>query len=604
MLAMAGTLLVHLFFLFGFVLGAAFEPALPPPPRSEQMLQVRLIEPPEPPPPPAVRGAPPKERGPRHQGRRNPAVTQHESSTNTEAVVANAPPVPAPPAIVASRETQTSVAKPAATPPPTTLPAPAPLPRPKPVVPAGEPPVLAVSIPTPLPPKPPEFQPEPVRPPKAEGNRPILPPASLASPKAPVPAPANLPAMALHMDMPETIAPVSATPTPQPPDAPDLPRLQPLPLPAQPAPTVTLQNPVLAPVSIAPHALAEPEAPSVVSAEPKIPPARAASASTPPTPVPMSKLDLDQLLRAPSTPPTILRPTMNAAVAVADVTPLTSAPSPASEPVSPITPARTELPNSAPELSAPEIATDISRAPDATPQGSDTAAVGAPTPTQVAPAALRSLGTAGKSAGTKGKSLAAGKPGGDQPGALQGAPHGAVGDYIQRKPTGDTEIMRHGAPDIGYQPTRFDKDWTPEDESSVDTALRRAVEKTTLKHTFHLPRGVRVECAVKPLLPIALFGCQNPDPPAEPVADKIYAPLRLAPAQPLAPPVPAASSAQPVASAVTPMVKFDNRAECAAARIAGGLLPPGCRADLQPVQPIRAPASSSSSWVPASDQFH
>jgi hypothetical protein len=261
---------------------------------------------------------------------------------------------------------------------------------------------------------------------------------------------------------------------------------------------------------------------------------------------------------------------------------------------------------------APDLAVDVSRAPDATPQGSDSAVVGQPagaasaasTPASAALDTSRQPEAAAQPSGTHGKSLAAGSPGGDQPGAMQGAPHGAVGDYVQLKPTGDTEIMRRGAPDIGYRATRFDKDWTPEHESSVDTALRRAVEKTTVKHTFHLPRGVRVECAVKPLLPIALFGCRNPDPPAAPVADKVYDRLHLAPADPLA--KPSVTASRPVSSSSAPaaMIKVDHGAECAAARLAGGPLPPGCAVDLYTAQPIHVPASSASSWVPASDQFH
>ena len=174
-----------------------------------------------------------------------------------------------------------------------------------------------------------------------------------------------------------------------------------------------------------------------------------------------------------------------------------------------------------------------------------------------------------------------------------------MGSYVQLKPRGDTEIMSHGTPNIGYQPTRFEKDWAPEGESSIDTALRRAVEKTAVSHTFHLPRGVRVECTVMPLLPIALFGCNNPDPPAKPVDDKVYERLRLAPANPVATPAPAASSVAPA-----PMVKFDNSAECAAARVAGGPPPPGCAGITLPVKPAVPAPTSSTSWVPASDQFH
>lgn len=615
LLAIVGTLLVHVFFLFGFVLGAAFQPALPTP-RSEQALQVRLIELPEPPLPPAVRGAPPKERGPRHQGQRR-AAAHHEPSVNTaavtEAVAANGPAAPASPVIAAARQAPVRRPKPAvATPLAATLPAPAPLPLPKPVKPAGEPPVLAAPIPTPLPPTPPPLQLEPVRPPQLEGNRPILPPASLALPKVTVPVPANLPVMAMHMDVPQTVAAVSVTPAPQPAAAPDVPRLQPLPLPAQPARTVVLQAPVWTPTLIAPEAPAEPAVASSVSSEAKVALANAASASTPPTPIPLSKLDVNPPPRPLAAPAPTLHPAASASIVVADVTLLTPAPSPASEPVPPAASASVESAKPAPQVLAPDAAADVSRAPDATAQGSATAIVGEPTGAASVPSTPMSteagvphpLVGAGKHAAQRGKSLAAGRPGGNQSGALQGAPHGIVGDYVQLKPTGDTEIMRHGAPDIGYQPTRFDKDWTPEDESSIDTALRHAVEKTTVKHTFHLPRGVRVECAVKPLLPIALFGCRNPDPPAVPVAEKVYDPMHLAPAEPLvtrsaAPPKPSSSASTP-----TPMIKFDNRAECAAARLSGGPPPPGCPTDSQTVQPIHAPASSSSLWVPASDQFH
>ena len=160
--------------------------------------------------------------------------------------------------------------------------------------------------------------------------------------------------------------------------------------------------------------------------------------------------------------------------------------------------------------------------------------------------------------------------------------------------------MNHGAPDIGYKSTRLDADWTPLGESSVDTALRHAVEKTTVTHTFHLPRGIRVKCALRPLLPVALFGCSNPDPPAVPVADKVYDRLHLPPANPVAAPTPMAA----VAPAPTPTIKLDNAAECAAARLSGGPPPPGCASSLPAVAPVRAPSSTSSSWVPASDQFH
>ena len=571
-LALLGTLLVHLFCLFAFVLGPAYEPVLPSAPPSEQLLQVRLIEPPEPPPPPPVRGTPPKERGPRHQGQRPPSP-RAEPSANIETVVASAAP-PAAPANPSLSPAPAALPEPL---PPVSLPAPAPLSLP--ALPTSPPPQLAVTLPAPSVLLPPPPQPEPARPAQPEGNRPLLSPTALALPKTAAPAAANPPAMALQVGAPATIAPLSVA-AESPPPVPELPRPQPQPLP--PASVAARSTPLLTPRLAVPQAVAQAEVP------PASEPVAVAPASPSSSQLPPAKLDLDRLARTPAIPPSALRPALDTSIAVAPTTPLPAAAT--SEPVA------------AEPTPTPPAAADVSRAPDAIPEGSDTATVGEPAPaaSAVAPIAPHPSEAVGKSAGKREPSLAAGKPGGDRPGALQGADHGAVGDYVQLKPTGDTAIMRHRAPDVGYRATRFEQDWTPEDESSVDTALRRAVEKTTLKHTFHLPRGVRVECAVKPLLPIALFGCRNPDPPPAPVAASVYRPLHLAPAEPLAP----ASAPAPAASTPTPMVKFDNSAECAAARVAGGPLPPGCVSELQPIPSLGAPAPTSSSWVPAGDQFH
>lgn len=617
-LAMAGALLVHVIFLLGFVLGPAIEPT-PPPPPPELALQVRLVEPPEPPPPPPVRGTPPRERGPRHQGKRSTPTPSTEPSANTEAIQATAPrPEPAPaPAVIAQRQPpRAAEPKPVVTPPPpVSLPAPAPLPLPKPVLPAGQPPTLAVQLPTPLPPAPPRFQPEPARPPQAEGNRPILSPSSLALPKVSTPMPLNLPAMAIHVDVPKAVAPVSVTPAPQPPAAPEVPRAQPLPLPAQPSPIVMRETPAPTPVEIAPESLPQPQTPAITlgATEIRIAPAAAEPAPSPATPVSPAKIALDQSVRAPAPQPASLRPSISAPVAIADVATPAPNPTTAAEPKAASTPASTEAAAPVRNDAAPSTADtvkDANRAPDAIPQGSDNATVGEPAGITQAPPSTASTTSAtppsstanGKTAGKPVELRGVGKAGANQPGAREGEQHGAVGDYVQLKPRGDTEIMRHGAPNIGYKATRFEKDWTPEGESSIDTALRRAVEKTTVKHTFHLPRGLRVECVVRPLAPTSLFGCQNPDPPAVPLPEKIYDRLNVAPAEPLAPPAPAASTA-PVQTP-TPMIKFDNSAECAAARVAGGPLPPGCDAEAAPAKALHAPASSSSSWVPASDQFH
>ncbi|GAB2593212.1 hypothetical protein GCM10027066_35160 [Dyella jejuensis] len=151
-----------------------------------------------------------------------------------------------------------------------------------------------------------------------------------------------------------------------------------------------------------------------------------------------------------------------------------------------------------------------------------------------------------------------------------------------------------------YRATVFDKYWTPEGESSVDTALRHAVEKTTVSHTFNLPQGVRIKCTVMPLLPSALFGCSNPDPPAAPLPQKTYDRLNLPTANASVPKLPAVAASTSAAAAP---VTLDNSAECAAARISGGPMPPNCGPSA-PVKSLRPPVPSSNSWVPASDQFH
>ncbi|MEO8810204.1 MAG: hypothetical protein ABI386_08165 [Rhodanobacter sp.] len=616
-LAMAGALLVHLFFLFGFVLGPAVEPTLTSPP--EQALQVRLVEPPEPPAPPPVRGTPPKVPGPRHQGRRGAPAPRSEPSSNVDTDSAvRASPAPEPAVLARNSPSRAPAPKPLVAPPlPVSLPAPAPLPLPRPVLPAGEPPVLAVQVATPLPPTPPPFQPEPIRPAQAEGNRPILSPTSLALPKVSTPVPLDLPAMAMHVDVPKAVAAASLTPLPQSPVAPEVPRLQPLPLPAQSAAVVVLHASVSAPVAIVPKSLppaqapaSEPGATALQEAPTIASPAPAPSASMPP-----ERIDLDQPTHAPAVQPANLRPSVSTPSAVANVTtpastagtPGTATPAGTSAATEPATATRNDA-----STGAAEPGEDMSRAQDANPLGSDATTVGETAGVASAPwtststrAATSPFATAAStSTGKQGKLQGAGKPGGDQPGAGHGVQHGAVGDYVQLKPSGDTEIMRHDAPNIGYEPTRFDKDWTPPDESSIDTALRHAVEKTTVKHVFHLPRGLRVECIVRPLLPSSLFGCHNPDPPAVRLPEKIYDRLNLSPAKPLAPPAPATSITVPPSASSAPMIRLDNSAECAAARVSGGPLPPRCNADASPPASIRTPAGSSSSWVPASDQFH
>ena len=610
--AAVGALLVHLVFLFSFVLGPAYQ-VKPPRESKDQFLHVRLIEAPEPPPPPL--GTPPKELGPRHQGRASQAATASAHSTNTQAVVeTSAVPAPAPPVVAQAVKSGAPAPKPvAAPPPPVSLPRPAPAPPLQPITQASEPPT--VSLPTPVlqPPVPPKFQPEPVRRPQLEGTRPLPPPASLALPTPAVPAmpPITISNIALNTTVPKSNAPASVVPArAEIPTSPSVPELQPITLPAQSLPTVNLQTRLSVPAPSVSREQPKLQAPKIDMAEPEL-------EAVPPTPMvsaqvqlhaPAVKIESAQKASASVISSPIERPQLSVSPEVATATAATPSPSPASKPAESPAPAVNEQPAAAPSASQAGTQRDVSTAPNATAQGSDTATPGEPNGVAVAPESEGShangpqpTSTQGSARGTDGKEQGSGQIGGNQPGAAEGTRQGSPNGYVQLKPSGDTQIMGHGTPNIGYKPTRFDSDWTPEDESSVDTALRHAVEKTTVAHTFHLPRGVRVECKVVPLLPMALFGCGNPDPPPKPVAAKVYDRLHLAPANPVAAPTPS-PAASALASASPP--QLDNSVQCAEARVAGGPPPPGCEAITLPVKLAHPPASSSSSWVPASDQFH
>jgi len=326
------------------------------------------------------------------------------------------------------------------------------------------------------------------------------------------------------------------------------------------------------------------QAPTIQLAEPQLSAVPVSSANAPPQ-VSAPAIELPKVA-APTAAPALVQP--QAAVA----------PAPAAAPTQASAAAEQASASKATEAGTRQDNTPSS-APEATPNGSDT---GTPGAREGVAESENHAGPAGRNTASPGAGAGQGegKQGKAQPGAAEGAEHGQLGSYVQLKPHGDTQIMDHRVPDIGYRPTRFEGDWTPEGESSIDTALRHAVEKTTIKHTFHLPRGVRVGCKVSPLLPIALFGCGAADPPAKGGTAAQYKRLDLAPVKPLAP-APAAS----VAPAPAAPIHLDDAAQCAAARVAGGPLPPGCEGAAVAVpMPAAKPASGSSSWVPASDQFH
>jgi hypothetical protein len=614
--AMVGALVLHLLFLFGFVLGPAYQPKLTHETKA-QLVQVRLIEAPEPPPPPQVRGTPPKERGPRHQGHRSRVANTSERSANVQATqVAQPAPKPTRPVLAKPVKASAKVTKPVAAPkPPVALPNPAPAPDLQPVPIASEPP--AIQLPTPVlqPPVPPKFQPESVRQPQLEGNQFVPPPPSLAMPEVPREAapPVALSSIALNTEVPKSTQLASITLQPaQLSASPPVPELQPVPLPAQPSPTVNLQTDVIAPAPTLPRQQPQIHAPAidVVEAElAAVPVTPTESADLQPQ-APAVKLDVADTAPKPTIAPSIAPAQLSAPAAQAEVspTPSTSASEPAKS-ASARAAAEAAAAQATPAPGDVSTGRDVSTAPDAIPQGDDKAPPGEPAgtlaksqnPATNSTATQPTAGQAGhngdKGDHGKGSQQGTGQPGGNQPGADQGQKQLAPGGYVQLKPRGDTDIMSHGTANIGYKPTRFEQDWAPKGESSIDTALRHVVEKTTVEHTFHLPRGIRIKCDVKPLLPMALFGCHNADPPPKLVNAKVYERLDLAPAAPLAPPAPAASVARPAS-----MVPIDNSAECATARVSGGPPPPGCQAVTLPVKLM--PASSSSSWVPASDQFH
>jgi hypothetical protein len=624
--AAVGSLLVHLVFLFGFVLGPAYQ-VVERPPSKETFLQVRLIEVPKAPPPPP-RGTPPKDLGPRHQGHAGQVTSISEGTASMPTMpVAQPTPAAAQPALTLVAQPVTPKPKPAAAPkPPASLPQPAPTKQLQPIPLAGEPPAVTLSTPTLQPPVPPKFQPEPVRKPQLEGTRPLPPPASLAMPELPPQTPPTITTSSIVLNalVPKSSAPPSVAPArPQIAAAPPVPELQPIPLPAQPSPSVNLQTQLSPPVPSVPRELPQVQAPAIqiaetppVQAPPTVaPPAGAPQETVPPVPAEVPKVQLQaptvkivtpDRLPTQAVQPSVERPQLSTPPAVATATAPATEPESASKPAESSVPAPAQSPTAASSPGEANTARDVSTAPNAMPQGSETAVPGEPNGVVNAPENVGSQANAsqpatgqGNSQGTGEKAQGEGLPGGNQAGAAQGEKHGELGSYVQLKPHGDTEIMSHGTPNIGYKPTRFEQDWTPEGESSIDTALRHAVEKTTIAHTFHLPRGVRIECKVIPLLPMALFGCGNPDPPAMPLAKKIYDRLNLPPANPAIPAVPAASSTVPVVAAV----KLDNSVQCADARVTGGPMPPGCEG-APPIKPIRMPTSSSSSWVPASDQFH
>ncbi|MGN6479800.1 hypothetical protein [Luteibacter sp.] len=612
-----GTLIIHMVFLFGMILGPAYN-TLPPPPEPENpdALQVRLIDKPPPPVPP-VRGTPSKAPVAKAKKASSKAVASRASRGSHAAAVASA------------NKALPAIAVPAAPPPqvkpdvkltapPPSIQAVAEKPLVQPTAPPPQPDLEKVPLPTPAPPDlametpkpevvPPRFQPEPVRKAQAEGTTTMPPPASLSLPPVPTSQPAVTPTppqitAEKTAPVPTTALTLATVPRPEVQESSAPPTPQDTPLPA---------------ISQEPTA---PPAPQVTADVPRpVPPKVAVEAVRAPA------VEAEAELEAIPLPDATARP--NVSAPVADVSrPALQAPA--------VTPGAIQLPvagidtEPAPPGQAPgDIASGEASAQAQNEQGkanNDTSASaneGAPG----APSAAGDATAANAGTNTPGASAETGKPGAakgtDEGERLTGAngtsqrsdgveggqgdKTGQVGAYVELKPRGNVVPQNGARVHIDYKATRFDDAWTPKGESSVDTALRHGVEATTVKFAVPLPRGVRLNCtagpgvsggAMKQAISLFTFGCGGDPPPKPSEPDKLVKNQTLT-SKPLAENLPPAN-ASTVAAVGQPI---DNTAFCTTARVAGGPLPPGCEASIK--INVQAAPQASGSWVPASDQF-
>jgi hypothetical protein len=147
--------------------------------------------------------------------------------------------------------------------------------------------------------------------------------------------------------------------------------------------------------------------------------------------------------------------------------------------------------------------------------------------------------------------------------------NGAVPDYVQNKPTGDSQVMDHRS-QVTYTETRFDKDWAPKGETAFDSAVRRAVDTTSVKKTFGIG-GSRFNCAT--VLFVLPVGCSGEAPPKGAMKDGDER-LSMAPANPLV------KDLSPDPNRPAP----PSEAECVAIFREDKPLPQGCPTDI----PIKA----------------
>ncbi|MGA0588611.1 hypothetical protein ACO2Q2_16005 [Dyella sp. KRB-257] len=182
-----------------------------------------------------------------------------------------------------------------------------------------------------------------------------------------------------------------------------------------------------------------------------------------------------------------------------------------------------------------------------------------------------------------------------------------VPDYVQRRPTGDMQVMDHTSP-LPYKATRFEPYFPPPGENAAQAGLRRVMAPLFKQHPVNLPRGVHLKCSL-------LGGCA--DPPAPPPPNDGDERLSMAPAAPLAkdPHPPAPPSLQTCIAAWrsqgplpygcpvdTPAREVDEEVrQCVALFRAGKRLPTWCPADTaqraraKDTSPTATPSSADAS---------
>jgi hypothetical protein len=136
-------------------------------------------------------------------------------------------------------------------------------------------------------------------------------------------------------------------------------------------------------------------------------------------------------------------------------------------------------------------------------------------------------------------------------------------DYIQRKPTGDMQVMDHRSP-LPYKATRFEKYFPPPGENAAEAGLRKVIQalhgKGSSEKTVNLPRGVHLKCKTLLGIPTPLCGLPPAPPPPNDGDERLSMPSAPLAKDPHPPPPPSLQT-------------------CIAAWRSQGPLPYGCPVD-------------------------